>query len=155
MGAKHKNAALVFAIALFAMAQAQAQPLVATVESLESLLINSDRVWIARIVAVRDEPIPGGSELPGITISIEETLKYPVFEQRHQRMGLFVEHPTTRYKEFEERSCRLLIAHSDRNQLQPNLIELTPLDTVEVLGAEVPRAVRERSTLSDRRTLRT
>ncbi|WP_372897461.1 hypothetical protein [Stieleria sp.] len=126
---------VVLAFALFASDHATAQPLVYTAESLESWIINADRVWIARIVRVRDEPIPGGSEKPGITIAVEETLKYPIFEQRHEKMGLFVEHPTARFKDVEERSSRLLIAHSDHHQFSPKLIELTP-GKVEVLRAD-------------------
>ncbi|MDV6028521.1 MAG: hypothetical protein F9B45_00115 [Phycisphaera sp. RhM] len=126
---------VVLGFTLFASDHATAQPLVYTAESLESWIINADRVSIARIVRVRDEPIPGGSEKPGITIAVEETLKYPIFEQRHEKMGLFVEHPTARYKDFEGRSSRLLIAHSDHHQFSPKLIELTP-GKVEVFRAD-------------------
>ncbi|MCS7465094.1 hypothetical protein NZK35_00220 [Stieleria sp. ICT_E10.1] len=126
---------VVLGFAFFASDHATAQPLFYTAESLESWIINADRVWVARIVRVRDEPIPGGSEKPGITIAVEETLKYPIFEQRHEKMGLFVEHPTARFKDVEERSSRLLIAHSDHHQFSPKLIELTP-DKVEVFRAD-------------------
>ncbi|PAY17457.1 hypothetical protein CKO51_21315 [Rhodopirellula sp. SM50] len=128
-------AIVVSGFALFAIDHAMAQPLVYTAESLESWVINADRVWIARIVRVRDEPIPGGSEMPGITIAVEETLKYPIFEQRHEKMGLFVEHPTAQFKDFEKHSSRLLIAHSDQHQFAPKLIELTP-GKVEGLRAD-------------------
>ncbi|QDV45286.1 hypothetical protein Enr13x_51620 [Stieleria neptunia] len=119
-------AVAVVGFVLFAMDQATAQPLIETAESLESFVINADRVWVARIIRVRDEPIPGGSRKPGITIAVEETLKYPLFEQRHEKMGLFVEHPTARFKAFEERTSRLLIAHSDHHPFSPKLIELAP-----------------------------
>jgi len=115
---------VVLGFVLFAVDQATAQPLVYTAESLDSFIMNADRVWVARIIGVRDDPIPGGSKMPGVTIAIEETLKYPLFEQRHKKMGLFVEHPTTVFKGFEERSSRLLIAHSDQNQFSPKIIEL-------------------------------
>lgn len=117
---------VVFGFMLLTVDQATAQPLAYSAESLESLVINADRVWIARIIGVRDEPIPGGSKMPGITIAVEETLKFPLFEQRHEKMGLFVEHPTTRFKELEERSSRLLITHSDHEQFSPKVIELAP-----------------------------
>ena len=126
---------VVFGFVPFVVDQATAQPLVYTAESLESLVINADRVWVARIIGVRDEPIPGGSKMPGITIAIEETLKYPLFEQPHEKMGLFVEHPTTGFKEFEERLSRLLIAHSDHDRFSPKLIELAPGKT-EVFMAD-------------------
>ncbi|QEG01595.1 hypothetical protein Mal15_56720 [Stieleria maiorica] len=113
-------------ITLIVGGDAPAQPLVDTAESLESLVVNADRVWVAKIVGVRDEPIPGGSKMPGIAIAVEETLKYPLLEQRHDRMGLFVEHPTARYKAFATHSSRLLITHSDCCQSSPKLIELTP-----------------------------
>ncbi|WP_182865914.1 hypothetical protein [Stieleria mannarensis] len=116
---------VVLGIALIGGGDAPAQPLVDTPESLESLVVNADRVWIAKIVDVRDEPIPGGSKMPGITIAVEETLKYPLYEQRHERMGLFVEPPTARYKAFEKHSSRLLITHSDCCQSSPKLIDLT------------------------------
>ncbi|WP_425395605.1 hypothetical protein [Aeoliella sp.] len=111
---------------LFAVGRATAQPLGFTTESLESLVINADRVLVAKIVEVRDDPIPGGSKRPRITIEIEETLKYPLFEERHDKLGLFVEHPTTGFKEFEERSSRLLVAHRDDEPFSPRLIELAP-----------------------------
>ena len=111
------------------------QPLFHTAESLDSWIINSDRVWVAKIVGVRDQPIPGGSKMPGITIAIEETLKYPLFEQRHKRMGLFVKHPTSRYKKLQEAASRLLIAHSDDHQFAPQLIVLAP-DKTEVFLAD-------------------
>lgn len=118
--------AIVAGLVLLAASQTIAQPLVFTAESLEGLVINADRVWIAEIIKVRDEPIPGGSTMPGITIEIEETLKYPLFEQRHDKMGLFVEPPTARFKAFEERSSRLLIAQRDDDPFSPTLIELSP-----------------------------
>lgn len=124
-----RSSVVVLGFVLFAMDQATAQPLVYTAESLESVVINADRVWVARIIGVRDEPIPGGSKMPGITIAIEETLKFPLFEQRHEKMGLFVEHPTTGFKGFEDRSSRLLIAHSDHDRFSPKLIELAPGNT--------------------------
>ena len=119
---------------LLAADRATAQPLVYTAESLESLIINSDRVWVATIVGVREDPIPGGSSKPGITIAVEETLKYPLFEQRHPKMGLFIEKPIDRFKDLEERSSRVLIAHSDHRQFSPTLIDLTP-GKVEVFTA--------------------
>lgn len=129
-------ALVVFGLLLLAVDQAPAQPLVHRAESLESLVINADRVWVAKIIEVRDEPIPGGSEMPGITIAIEETLKYPLFEERRfEKRGLFVEHPTTAYHEFYERSSRLLIAHSDDYRYSPRLIELAPGKT-EVFMAD-------------------
>ena len=126
MGSIYRASAAILGLALLWVGQATAQPLIDTVESLESLVINADRVWVGRIVGVRDKPIPGGSKLPGITIAIEETLKLPLFEQGFDKIGLFVEHPTARFKTFAERKSRLLIVHSDHNQFSPKLIDLTP-----------------------------
>ncbi len=52
-----------------------------------------------------------------------------------KKMGLFVELPTTTFKEFQERSSRLLIALNDHDQFSPTLIELEP-DKTEVFRAD-------------------
>lgn len=113
-----------------------AQPQIQALESIESIVMNADRVWIAKIVEVADDPIPGGSDKPRIAIEIEETLKYPLFETRLEKTILFVEHPTTVFHDFQERSCRLLIAHNDRNRRSMTMIELAS-EEMEVFRADL------------------
>lgn len=106
-----------------------AQPLIAHTQSIESLVINSDRIWIGKIIKVRDEPIPGGSDKPGFTYEVEECLKLPLGAQPDltiKKRGMFVAHPTTKYKDWMDRSCRLLIAFNEFDRNHPTIIELSP-----------------------------
>ena len=106
-----------------------AQPLVHVVPSIDSLAINADYVYVARIVGVRDEPIPGGSDMPGFTFEVEAYLKTPMKEEltpQIERRGMFVNPPTAKYKDWMKRSSRLLILSDDLRPHQPVVIELTP-----------------------------
>lgn len=108
---------------------AYAQPLIDTVKSIDTLVINADYVYLGKIIKVRDEPIPGGSEMPGFDFEVEEYLKSPMEEEltpEIKRRGMFVAHPTTKYKDWMQRSCRLLIIDTDSDRYNPTIIELTP-----------------------------
>lgn len=115
-----------------------AQPLIDTVASIDSLVINADYVYVAKIIKVRDEPIPGGSKMPGFTFDVEEYLKVPMGEEltpEIKQRGMFVAHPTTKYKDWMHRSCRLLIIYNDSSPHHPTVIELIP-DRPDVFTAD-------------------
>lgn len=119
-------------------APAFAQPLIDEVASIDSQVINADYVYVAKIIKVRDEPIPGGSNLPGFTFEVEECLKLPVRETldpRIKQRAMFVDPPTTKYKDWMKRSSRLLIVSSEASPRQPTVIELAP-DRSDVFTAD-------------------
>jgi hypothetical protein len=115
-----------------------AQPLIDSVASIDSLVINADYVYVGRIIKVRDEPIPGGSEMPGFTFEVDEYLKVPTEEDltpEIAKRGMFVSPPTAKYKDWMDRSCRLLIILNDSSSHSPTVIELAP-NTAGVFTAE-------------------
>src|SRR5690606_38620482 len=88
---------------------ALAQPLIDVVPSIDSLVINADYVYVAKIIKVRDEPIPGGSDMPGFSFEVEEYLKIPMEAEltpQITRRAMFVAPPTTKYKDWMDRSSR-------------------------------------------------
>ncbi len=106
-----------------------AQPLIDTVASIDNLVINADYVYVGKIIKVRDEPIPGGSKMPGFTFEVDEYLKVPMEEDltpEIKRRGMFVSPPTTKYKDWMNRSCRLLIISNGSSPHRPTVIELAP-----------------------------
>jgi HEAT repeats len=106
-----------------------AQPLIDSVASIDSLVINGDYVYVGKIIKVRDEPIPGGSKMPGFTFEVDEYLKVPMEEDltpEIKQRGMFVSPPTAKYKDWMNRSCRLLIISNDSNPHCPTVIELAP-----------------------------
>lgn len=110
------------------MNPAFAQPLIDKVQSIDCQVINADYVYVAKIIKVRDEPIPGGSEMPGFTFEVEEALKTPAGESidpLFRKRAMFVTAPTTKYKDWMNRSSRLLIISSSMNDYRPTVIELT------------------------------
>src|SRR6056297_822683 len=115
-----------------------AQPLIDSVASIDSLVINADYVYVGKIIKVRDEPIPGGSKMPGFTFEVDEYLKVPMEEDltpEIKQRAMFVSPPTTKYKDWMNRSCRLLIILNDSSSHHPTVIELNP-DKPEVFTAE-------------------
>lgn len=116
-----------------------AQPLIDTVASIDSLVINADYVYVGRIIKVRDEPIPGGSQMPGFAFEVDEYLKVPMEEDltpEIKKRGMFVSPPTSKYKDWLDRSCRLLIISNDSSPDCPTVIELAPTGA-DVFTAEL------------------
>lgn len=106
-----------------------AQPLIDVVPSIDSLVINADYVYVGKIIKVRDEPIPGGSNMPGFSFEVEEYLKTPMKEEltpQIKRRAMFVTPPTAKYKDWMNRSSRLLIISDVSSPYQPVVIELAP-----------------------------
>lgn len=128
----------------------QAQPLIETVSSIDSLVINADYVYVGKIIKVRDDPIPGGSDSPGFTFEVEQYLKVPMDEELTPEIkvrGMFISPPTGKYKDWRDRDCRLLIIASDRNLDSPNVLELSP-NRAEVFTADF-RLLREPDKIID------
>jgi hypothetical protein len=120
-----------FLLSLIAVSPAPglAQPLIDVVPSIDSLVINADYVYVGQIIKVRDEPIPGGSDMPGFSFEVEEYLKVPMEEDltpEIQQRGMFVAPPTTKYKDWMNRSSRLLIISDQQSPYEPVVIELAP-----------------------------
>ena len=69
---------------------------------------------------------------------VEQYLKTPMGEELTpdiKQRGMFVAHPTTKYKDWMERSSQLLIMYNESNPHHPTVIELTPR-TADVFTAD-------------------
>jgi hypothetical protein len=135
---RSRNVLLSFCVIAVLAGPSFAQPLIDSVASIDSLVINADYVYVGKIIKVRDEPIPGGSKSPGFTFEVEEYLKVPMEEDltpEVKQRGMFVSPPTAKYKDWMNRSCRLLIIQNDSSSHWPTIIELAPNRT-DVFTAE-------------------
>ena len=139
---------------LLAAWPAPAQPLVQTLPCIDGLVINADTVSVGKIVKVRDEPIPGGSNLPGFHYEILERLKYPPganSDREIKQRSMFVEHTTDKYKDWMKRGSRLLILYDYERPNRPRIVELGPKApmiyqsdfTLLSTGKEVLRAAKQ------------
>lgn len=120
---------LLFCVIATVASPTSAQPLIDSVASIDSLVINADYVYVGKIIEVRDEPIPSGSDMPGFNFEVEEYLKVPIEEEftpTIKQRGMFVSPPTTKYKDWMDRSCLLLIILNDASSHSPTIIELAP-----------------------------
>lgn len=67
--------------------------------------------------------------MPSFDFEVEEYLKSPMGEEltpEIKQRGMFVTSPTTKYKDWMQRSCRLLIIYDASSRYHPTVIELTP-----------------------------
>lgn len=121
----------------FAATRAEAQPLFARAESVECTVVNSDLVFVARLVDFR--PVAPGSGRDGceVTIDIEETLKQePAQDEPYRKLGLFLARPAAVLLDWRERSSRLLIAYDEDAPERTASIELAA-DRLEVMTADL------------------
>jgi hypothetical protein len=125
-----------FGISLIASVQAYAQPLSPKTESIESMVANSDHVFIATLVKFRraDGNDPNTHEA---TIAIEETVKQELFrDEPYRGLSLTIIRPASVLAGWKERSSRLLVATKEHAPEETAVIELVP-DKLEVMTADV------------------
>ena len=129
----------VFALGVFLICsvQAYAQPLVAATQSIETTVINSDHVFIAKLMDFRPKKEGRDRYQYEGTISIEETLKCELFlDEPYRALNVALPYSESVLQDWEDRSSRLLIALTSYHDEQNVVIELAP-ETLEVMTAEV------------------
>ena len=131
-----------FGIFLIALAQAHAQPLSPKTESIESLVANSDHVFIATLVEFRRAEQGNDPNTHEATIAIEETVKQELFrDEPYRGLSLTITRPASVLAGWKERSGRLLVATKEHDPEDTVVIELLP-DKLEVMTADV-KLIRE------------
>jgi hypothetical protein len=116
---------------------ADAQPLFARTAAIETTVINSDHVFIAKILKIpskNDEDKRIGNDA---IISIVETLKAELFrEEPYDKLNVYLPYRETEILGWLERSHRVLVALNSDNPNLNLVIELDP-QTLEVMTADV------------------
>ena len=128
---------LTFGVLLFCSVEARAQPLCDRTPAIETTVINSDYVWIAKIVQVL--PKKAGDERFGhdAVVAIEDRLKAELFdEEPSEKLSVYLPYQAAVLQGWQERSSRVLIALTMYSWEQTLAIELAP-ETLEVMTAEV------------------
>lgn len=100
---------IIFRACIFAAAPAHAQPLFPHAESIESLVANSDLVFIAKLEKVSEAERADGREVHQVTIAIEDTLKQDLFCDPYERLSTYAPGPASVLEDWTKRSCRLLV----------------------------------------------
>ncbi len=115
---------------------AQAQPLFAHAESIESTVVNADLVVIAKLVKLGDVRQVEGREVGAATIAIEQTLKSDrTTDEPYEKLQIPIPRDTAVLTDWIERSSRLLVVYDDYAPDATTVIELVP-GKMEVLTAE-------------------
>jgi len=131
------NCLLVFGVLLICSAQAYAQPLFDATQSIETTVINSDYVFIAKLVDFRPKKEGRDRYLHEGNISIEETLKCEHFrDEPYSGLNVDLPYRESVLQDWKQRSSRLLVALTSFDGEQNVVIELAP-ETLEVMTAEV------------------
>ena len=133
----------VFTVGVFLICSihAHAQPLCDLTPAIETTVINSDYVFLAKIVNI--PPKKAGDERIGndVIIAIEETLKAElkaelIREQPFDKMNVYLPYSATVLRGWQERSSRVLVALTSYHGEQNEAIELAK-ETLEVMTADV------------------
>lgn len=113
-----------------------AQPLVAGAESIETTVINSDLVFVAKLIRIGEVKQVNGREVYNTSIEIEKTLKQDV-NQEEPYTKLQMEFPRSMsiLKEWKDKSTRLLVAYDENDPDFTTVIELVP-GKVEIFKAD-------------------
>lgn len=127
---------LAIGVLLILSAEARAQPLCDRTPAIETTVINSDYVLIAKIVQIL--PRKAGDERIGhdAVIAIEDRLKAERFEEPSEKMSVYLPYQAAVLQGWQERSSRMLLALTMYHWEQTLAIELAP-ETLEVMTAEV------------------
>ncbi|WP_105353055.1 MULTISPECIES: hypothetical protein [Pirellulaceae] len=144
---------LIAFIVLFVLLQsAHAQPIVARADSIESMVINADLVFVARLVKIGDAQKVEGRDVYSTTIDVEQNLKREIFnDDPYDRVQADISRDLSVLNDWLEHSSRLLILYDQNSPYQTNVIELVP-GKMEVMQAdfsllrepdEVIRAIKE------------
>jgi hypothetical protein len=133
----NRQLSLVFGVLLMFPAGAFAQPLSARTDAVETTVINSEYVFVAKIVAVHPEEAGDGSYGRDVDIAIEETIKAELFrDEPYTGLNVFLPYRAALLQGLMDRSHRLLVAVSGNNKDENVAIELDP-ETLEVMTADL------------------
>lgn len=125
--------------------QAHAQPQFPHAESIESTVINSDLIFIAKLVDFREADKGEDGKLHEATIVVEETLKKEAFTyEPYRRLAIRIARPASVLADWKKRACRLLVVYEESAPV-PGVMELTR-DKLQVMTADMkllrdPKAV--------------
>lgn len=114
-----------------------AQPLFDRTAAIETTVINSDYVFVAKLVKVR--PLDADDKRFGqrADIAIEETIKAELFrDEPYTALNVYLPYRAAILEEWKERSSRLLVAMATNNDDENVAIELDP-EQIEVMTAEM------------------
>jgi hypothetical protein len=106
-----------------------AQPLCDRTAAIETTVINSDYVFIAKLVSI--QPKKTGDERYGqdAIIAIEETLKAELFrEEPYDKLNVYLPYQPAVLQGLLQRSNRVLVALASHNHDENVAIELAPPD---------------------------
>ena len=114
-----------------------AQPLIAHARSIESVVVNSDLVFVARIVTIGDAERVDGQEVHNTTIAIERTLKQDLFtDEPYRKLQMHIPRSGPVLTDWQERSSRLLVAYDADAPYATTVIELVP-GNMEIFRADL------------------
>lgn len=115
---------------------AQAQPIVARADSIESMVINADLVFVARLVKIGDAQKIEGRDVYNTTIDVEQNLKQEVFnDEPYDRVQVEIPRDLAVLNDWKESSRRLLVLYDSQEHYATNVIELVP-GKMEVMQAD-------------------
>lgn len=143
-----RNLILAIGILLLLSAETFAQPLCDRTDAVETTVINSEYVFVAKIVEVHPEEAGDESYGRHVDIAIEETIKAELFrDEPYTGLNVYLPYRASVLQELKDRAHRLLVALSTNNKDENVAIELDP-ETLEVMTADLvllrdPEAVLE------------
>ena len=115
---------------------ADAQPLVAGAESIETTVINADLVFVAKVIKIRDSKQVDGREVFNTSIEIEKTLKQEVSNHEpYTKLQMSMPRSLAVLKDWQDRSARLLVAYDENQPDFTTVIELVP-GKMEILKSD-------------------
>lgn len=126
---------LILGSAFFGSARTNAQPLVAQVSSIESVVANADQVFVATLLRFEEPEQINGHTFHNVVIEIEQTIKQGLFDTEtpsKMQVHFSVDQPTL--TDWRNQSSRLLVAVDLEDAYRASAIELTR-GAVEVFGA--------------------
>jgi len=113
------------------------QPLCARTSAIETTVINSEYVFIAKLVDVRPKDADDERNGYQVDIAIEETIEAELFrDEPYRGLNVYLPYRVSILRGLKERSNRLLVAVSRGNDDESVAIELDP-ETLEVMTADV------------------
>ena len=121
---------------LAAVRPARAQPLIASVGSIECAIANADMVFVARLLKFDHAERIEGRDVHSATIAIEDTLKKDLFTvEPYRKLQIYLTHNRLVLADWVEHSSRLMVMYDHYSPYETQVIELVP-DKMEVLKAD-------------------
>lgn len=127
---------LAFGVLLIYSVEVSAQPLCDLTPAIETMVINSDNVWIAKIVQVLPRKADDDRKGHDVVIAIEDRVKVERLEEPSEKMSVYLPYEAAVLQGWQERSSRVFIALTMYDWEQTRAIELAP-ETLEVMTADV------------------